>query len=164
MRLAPQSSGSQGTRLWVLVWKRGQAWGFLSRCGAARCQDTPKSSPEVSEGSCKPPFFLSGGLVHPVPPGAAGFGKSVLPPLCPQQTVTPHSPVPVLGSGGERQGTVPCLPPGLATGRPHGHRKPQASGFTCAWGAGDGSGRSGGAGPEDQGGAPKVASAEGICS
>ena len=129
-RAGPQGSGSQGARLWVLVWKRGQAWKFLSGYGAERCQDRAKSSPEVSEGSSKPPFFLSRGPVPPVLPGAVGFRKSVLPSVCPQQTVTPHSPVPVLGSGRKRQATVfPASHLGWPRGSPMAvrSRRPVAS-------------------------------------
>ena len=113
-----------------MVWKRGQAWKLLSSCGAARCQDRAKSSPEVSEGSSKPPFFLSRGPVPPVLPGAVGFRKSVLPSVCPQQTVTPHSPVPVLGSGRKRQVTLfPASHLGWPRGGPMGigNRRPVAS-------------------------------------
>lgn len=164
MRLAPQGSGSQGPRLWVLVWKRGQAWRFLSRCGAARRQDMPKSSPEVSEGSCKPPFFIFGGPVHPVPLGQRVSGSlSSLPcALSRQSPLTPQSLCWTLG--GRDKELFPAFHLRWPRGSPMAirSRRPVASpvpgGLVMSVAGG------GGAGPEDQGGAPKVASAEGICS
>lgn len=72
-------------------------------------------------------------------PGQRASGR--LSPLPCALSSHPSLPSLCAGLWGEGQRAVPCLPPGLATGQPHGHREPQASGFTCVWGAGDGSGR-----------------------
>lgn len=98
LRGAPRGKGSPepGSECWP-----GQGTEMeTSRAGLGDERSDPaKASPAASEGS-------STDSLHHIPSATASFRKSVLPSPCPWPTSAPHSPVPVLGSGEERQTAV----------------------------------------------------------